>query len=153
MASPAVYTVPSGKVTLTAAATKSLILINPATVAIRLRKVVVSLDASAAAAGVQFDIYRVTTVGSAAGTSTTPLLANEADGAATSTALTVLTTEPTTVSVIDSFYVQPLGGYFVDWAPYGAEIASKLAGERLGLRYTTASGVTPDCLATLWFEE
>lgn len=150
----ALYTVPTGKVTLTAAATKSLILINPATVSIRLRAVTISLDANAAAAGVQFDLVRATTLGTPAGTSTTPLQTDERDGAATSTALTVLTTEPTTYAVIDSIYLQPLGGVLKDWQPFGAEgLVTKLAGQRIGLRYTTPSGVTPDCLATLYFEE
>lgn len=150
----ALYTVPTGKVTLTAAATKSLILVNPATVSIKVRKVVISMDATTAAAGVQFDLYRVVTIGSATGASTTPVLTDERDGAATSTALTTLTTEPTTVTVIDSVYLQPLGGVYIDWQPFGAEgLVAKLAGARLGLRYTTAASVTPDCLATFYFEE
>jgi hypothetical protein len=150
----ALYTVTTGKVVLTAAATKTLILVNPATVAVKLRKVVVSLDASAAAAGVQFDLVRATTLGSPAGTSTTPQQTDERDGAATSTALTVLTTEPTTYAVIDSEYLQPLGGLLPDWQPFGAEgLVTKLAGQRIGLRYTTPSGVTPDCVATFYIEE
>jgi hypothetical protein len=149
----ALYTVTSGKVTLTAAATKSLILVNPVTPAFKLRKVVVSLDASAAAAGVQFDLYRVSTIGTPAGTSATPALTDERDAAAQSTALVALTTEPTAVTVLDSEYLQPLGGLFPDWQPYGAEIIGKGGGNRIGLRYTTPSGVTPDCLATFYIEE
>jgi hypothetical protein len=150
----ALYTVPTGKTTLTSAATKSLILVNPATVSIRLRAVTISLDGSAAAAGVQFDLVRATTLGSPTGTSTTPIKCDERDGAATSTALTVLTAEPTTYAVIDSIYLQPLGGAIKDWQPFGAEgLVTSLAGQRIGLRYTTASGVTPDCLATFYIEE
>lgn len=150
----ALYTVTTGKVTLTAAATKSLILIDPVSVSIKVRKVVVSLDASAVAAGVQFDLYRVSTIGTPAGTTATPALCDERDSAATSTALTVLTAEPTAVTVIDSIYVQPLGGLYADWQPYGAEgVVAKSAGARIGLRYTTPTGVTPDCLATVYFEE
>lgn len=150
----ALYTVPTGKVTLTAAATKSLILINPATVSIKIRAITISLDAAAAAAGVQFDLVRATTIGTPTGTSTTPLQCDERDGAATSTALTVLTAEPTTYAVIDSIYLQPLGGAIKDWQPFGAEgLVTKLAGQRIGLRYTTPAAVTPDCLATLYFEE
>jgi hypothetical protein len=135
----ALYTVTTGKVTLTAAATKSLILVNPAVVRVKLRAVTISLDASAAAAGVQFDLVRATTLGSPT---------------AQSTALTALTAEPTTYAVIDSIYLQPLGGAMKDWQPFGAEgLATKAAGQRIGLRYTTATGVTPDCIATFYIEE
>ena len=120
----------------------------------KLRAVTISLDGSAAAAAVQFDLVRATTVGSPTGTSTTPVKTDEQDGAAQSTALTALTAEPTTYAIIDSIYLQPLGGAMKDWQPFGAEgLATATGGQRIGLRYTTASGVTPDCLATFYFEE
>lgn len=150
----ALYTVSTGKVTLTAAATKSLILLAPgANVRVKLRAVTISLDASAAAAGVQFDLCRATTLGSPTGTTGTVVLTDEQDSAAQSTALTALTAEPTTYAIIDSIYLQPLGGAYKDWFPYGAEVATKQGGQRIGLRYTTAASVTPDCIATFWFEE
>lgn len=149
----ALYTITTGKLTLTAAATKSLILVNPASPSFKLRCKVCSLDASAAAAGVQFDVYRTNTLGSPAGTSTTPALTDPGDVAALSTALTALTVEPTSVIVLSSFYLQPLGGLYPDWQPYGAEIKAAGGGARIGLRCTTASGVTPDVLAEFWIDE
>lgn len=148
------YTVTTGKVTLTAAATKTLILYNPGVARARLRALTISLDASAAAAGVQFDLVRATTLGTPAGTAATSGLTDEQDGADPNTGhLVVLTTEPTTYAVIDSVYLQPLGGAMKDWQPFGAEgLATKVAGQRIGLRYTTASGVSPDCLATMYVE-
>lgn len=148
----ALFSVPTGKVTLSSASTKSLILLAP-TPKCTLRKITISLDGSAAAAAVEFDLYRVVTLGSPTGTSTTPLLADPSTQAAGSSALTALTAEPTTVSVLDAEYVQPLGGLLADWQPFGAEVIAAASGSRVGLRYVTASGVTPDCLATFWFEE
>lgn len=155
MASSPLYTVTSGKVTLTASATKSLILLAPATnITCTLRAVVIGMDASAAAAGVEFDLYRVATLGSPTGTSATPALTDERDSAAASTALIALTAEPTTVTIVDSIPLQPLGGVIKDWQPFGAEgLSTKAAGARIGLRYTTPASVTPDCWATFYYEE
>lgn len=149
----ALYIVTSGKVTLTSAATKSLILINPATAAIKVREIDISLDGSTAATGVQFDLYRVATLGSPAGTTATPAQADERDIAAQSTALSALSAEPTSVTVLASWYLQELGGMLTLPFPFGAEPIGKGGGARIGLRYVTASGVTPDCLANIWFEE
>jgi hypothetical protein len=149
----ALYAVTTGKVTLTASATKSLVLVNPATPAFKVRQLEVSMDASAAAAGVEFDLYRTSTVGSPAGSAATPAQADERDIAAQSTALTALTTEPTAVTVIASYYLQPFGGVLVVPFPYGAEVIGKGGGNRIGVRYVTPSGVTPDCLLNLWWEE
>jgi hypothetical protein len=149
----ALYVVSTGKVTLTAAATKSLILLNPPAQEVTLRKITISLDGSSAAAGVQFDLYRVSTLGTPAGTTATPALTDERDVASQSSALTALTTEPTAVTVIDSVYLQPLGGLLPDWQPFGAEPMIKGGGNRLGLRYVTPASVSPDCLASFWFDE
>lgn len=141
------------KSALTAASTKSLILLNPSGPQIKLRKVAVSLDASAAAAGVQFDIYRTSTLGTPAGSTGTLVQADVSTQAATTASLINLSAEPTSVTVLSSFFVQPLGGFYADWFPFGAEFIGAAAGARIGLRYTTPAGVSPDCLAELWFEE
>lgn len=149
----ALYCIPTGKVTLTANATKSLILVNPAVVTFKVRSIEISLDAAAAAAAVQFDLYRVTTIGTPAGTTGVEWAADERDVAAQSTSLTALSTEPTAVSVGPSFYVQPLGGWQVYPFPFGAEVIGKGVGSRLGVRYVTPAGVSPDCLLNFWIEE
>ena len=147
------FSVTTGKLTLTAAATKSLLLLNPASNQFVVTEVSVSLDSSAAAAGVQIDLYRVNSLGSAAGNSASVTALTPTTQAATTTAISALGTEPSSVFVLDSWYVQPLGGLFVIQYPLGREPVGQTAGARIGLRYTTASGVTPDCLATMWIEE
>lgn len=150
---PDLYVVSSGETTLEAAKKKSLILINPATAAIKLRQLDISLGAAAAAEEVLFEVYRVETIGAAAGAASTPQLANEKDAASLSSGLIILTTEPTAVKVIAPYLVQPLGGLVSIPFPYGAEIGSKAGGARIGVRYTTPTGVAPKCVANLWFEE
>lgn len=73
-------------------ATKSLILVNPATLVFKPRKVV-SMDASAAAAEVQFEVHGTSTLGKPAGAATTVALTGPGTSAAQSTALTSLSTE------------------------------------------------------------
>ncbi len=149
------FTVTTGKITLTASATKSLILLDPVTNEAVLSQISISLDGSAAATGVQIDLYRATTYGSPAGTTGMGNKLDPITQAATTTALTALTTEPTTVAVLDSWMVQPFGGLLVVQFPLGREpkMQAATANTALGIRYTTASGVTPDCVATLYFVE
>jgi hypothetical protein len=138
---------------LTAAATKSLILLNPVTNRAVVTQVSISLNGSAAGTAVQFDLYRVVTIGSAAGASGTQNALDPASQAATTTSLTTLTTEPTTVVVLDTWEVQELGGLIVVQYPLGREPVLAAAGARVGIRYTTAAATTPTCASTIWFEE
>jgi hypothetical protein len=147
------YSVTTGKLTLTANATKSLILLNPVTNEAKLTYVSLSLDAAAIVNGVEFDLYRVVTIGSAAGTSATVNQLDPNTQAATTTALTALSTEPTTVAVVDGWYLQPVGGLFVLQNPLGRELKLAAAGARVGIRYVTPASVSPDCIATAYFEE
>lgn len=148
----ALYTVPI-KTQLTASSNKTLILVNPITVSIKIRQIDVSLDNAAATPGVQFDIVRCA-VGGGVSTPFVPIKVDERDGAATSTVATIYTTEPTAVpAIIASYYVQPLGGLLPLPFPYGSEIIAAKTGFGIGLRYTTAASVTPDVVAQIWFEE
>lgn len=155
----ALYTVLTGKLTLTEAATKSLILINPATIALTLRQIDISLGAASGSEEVQFDVYRATAIGAPEGEAATPTPADEKDGPATSSALIGkpaeggFKKEPTTALVIASYLIQPFGGLFSIPFPYGSEIRTKLAGQRIGLRYVTPASVKPACIAAVWFEE
>jgi hypothetical protein len=149
------YVIPAAATTLSSTAgAHSLILLNPVNTLI-ISEVGISFNASAPTAGVEFDLYRTTTVGSPAGTTTTPVRANcQPDQAATTTALTVLTTEPTAVELIRPWYLQPFGGPYVFQYPLGREPdATGALTQRLGLRYTTVSGVTPSCLTYIEIEE
>lgn len=147
------YSVTVAPAALTASATKSLILLNPATNRAVITLVSISLNGSAAGTAVQFDLYRVVTIGSAAGATGTENLLDPATQAATTTSLTTLTTEPTTVAVLDTWEVQELGGLIWCQYPLGREPVLAAAGARVGLRYTTASATTPTCASTIWFEE
>lgn len=141
--------------TLTAAATKTLILLNPVTVPIELIQITASLDnITTDAEPVLFDIVRATTIGSPAGTTGTEVRVDESDpSTAQTTSLINLSTEPTTYEIIDSFYLTPHSGVVAFQFPLGREPKAKGAGERIGIRYTTVSGVTPKYVVTAWFEE
>ncbi|MCX5239821.1 hypothetical protein OG824_31930 [Streptomyces prunicolor] len=148
------YTVTTAKITLTASATKSLILLAPGTPGLRLTELGVSLDGSSALQGVQIDLYRVATLGSPAGSSATPAkLTDDSTPAATATALTALSAEPTSVTILRSWMVSPFGGLLALQEVLDREVGAITSGSRLGLRYTTASGVTPGCVAYMGFTE
>jgi len=148
------YTVMANGVTLTGAATQSLILLDPVTDGFRLTQISISLDnVTTDAEPVQFDLYRTVTLGTPAGTSSTPVLIDPSDHAATTTALINLTTEPTSVSVIDGWYISPHSGLFVLQFPLDMGPRALTGAAQMGLRYVTAASVTPKCNATLWFDE
>lgn len=147
----AVYAVTSSK-TPAAAETRSLWLLDPL---VRPGKAVyldVSHDGSAAALGTLIELYRVTTIGTPAGTAQTPGKLDPDDPAADWAALVNLTTEPTAVGVLATQYVNPFGGLYGIQAVLNRELFAPAAGARLGLRYTTAAGVTSKLAHTVWFE-
>lgn len=148
------FVVTTGKVTPTATSTKSLWLLNPVTNEARITQIEISMDASGVASGLEFDLYKVTTLGSPAGTTGTENNLNPTQQAATTTSLTTLTTEPTTKAVFASWYLQPVGGLLVIQFPLGREPVLAQAGARWGLQYiTTAGSGTPDIISNVYFEE
>lgn len=148
------YSLATGKITLTSAATKSLWLLNPVTNPIRFAEIAVSFDGSTAAQGVQVDLYRVSTLGSPAGTTgTVAAYTDDNTPAATTTALTALTAEPTAVTVLKQWMISPFGGLVIQQEVLDRELGTKSAGARIGLRYTTASGVTPNAVSHVLFVE
>jgi hypothetical protein len=151
----ALYGTRTGSTALTASATKSLWLLNPASDFFLLAQFGISLDASAASAGVGVELYRTTTLGTPAGTAATITKVNRIGdaAAATTTGLTVLTTEPTAVEVLADWFIQPFGGLFDVQYPLQREPLSAAAGQRIGLRYVTPAAVTPNCRAYVWFDE
>lgn len=109
----------------------------------------VSFDASVPAAGIKVELVRYATTGT--GTAYTPLKYNAAaqSQAATATAKTNDTVEPSTPTVIECWYVPNTAGQF--WQlPLGREVAL-VAGALIGLRITSAAAV--NCSANLLFEE
>jgi hypothetical protein len=131
----ALYGTRTGSTALTASATKSLWLLNPVSDFFLLAQFGISLDASAASAGVGVELYRTTTLGTPAGTAATITKVNRIGdtAAATTTGLTVLTTEPTAVEVLADWFIQPFGGLFDVQYPL--------------------QRVTPNCRAYVWFDE
>jgi hypothetical protein len=151
----ALYGTRTGSTALTASATKSLWLLNPvadffssrssgshSTRPRRLRELASSCTAPPRLVlrpGLPPRSRRSTGVGDAA--------------AATTTGLTVLTTEPTAVEVLADWFIQPFGGLFDVQYPLQREPLSAAAGQRIGLRYVTPAAVTPNCRAYVWFDE
>lgn len=145
----------SGAIALSASATKSLWLLNPATDYFVIVQMGFSFNAVAASATVGVELYRTTTVGAPAGTTATFTKVNRvADAAApTTTGLTALTTEPTAVEVLADWEIQPYGGVIDMQYPMTREPMAAAAGQRLGLRFVTPAAVTPSVRAYTWFDE
>lgn len=128
---------------LVANTTKSLILVAPAANrAFRISEVSFSIGAIAADDSVAVELYVVTSLGSAAGTSFTPLaIKRSRSDTFEGTALINLTTEPTTVEVMKDWEVQPFGGLAVIQYPLGREPESAVGtANRWGLRYVNPTG-------------
>jgi hypothetical protein len=149
------YSLTTAAIALSASATKSLWLIQPATVDVVLTEISISFNSSSAVTAPQVDLYRTTTVGSPTGTGGTFVRVNDPDGpAATSSALVNLSAEPTTVEILKSWFVQPAGGLFAIQYPLGREpVGAKTNAGRLGLRVITAASVTPSVIGGAEIEE
>lgn len=148
------YVVSCASTALSASTTLSLVLINPATISYKITELSVSFDGAAAAAAVEVQLYRTVTIGSAAGSGTTPIkVGNPGSTTAQSTALTVLTTEPTTVEVLRRWFVSPASGLLLLQHPLGREPGAAGTGQEIGLRVITPAGVTPHAVGYLEFEE
>lgn len=148
------YAVSTGSIALSASATKSLWLLNPATNNAEIFEIDVSMDGSAPLTSVKIDLYFVVTLGAAAGaTGTVNKVQATGTPAATTTALTALTTEPSTVTVLASWFVSPFGGLYSLQMPLGREPVLAGGGARWGLRAVTPTGVTPNIISNVWFEE
>lgn len=153
------YSVACGKVStgaLGSAAAKSLILLNPVTDAFRICEIWLSCGANAAQTDIAAELYRVTTVGSAAGTTGTVRADDPAQAAATTTALTALTTEPTTVTTLREMYFPVNQGLVIIPFPLGREPIAAAAGSRVGLRIVNDEGSSMTAVnvrSTIVFDE
>lgn len=153
------YSVSSGKTAtgaLGAASAKSLILLNPVTDAFRLVELWLGCGANAAQVDIAAELYRVTTIGSAAGSTGTVRADDPAQAAATTTALTALTTEPTAVVALREMYFPVNQGLVIIPWPLGREPVAAAAGARVGLRIINDGGSTMtgvNVRSTLVFDE
>lgn len=144
-----------GAITLVASATKSLWLLNPVTDFFVIAQMAISFKATASSDTVAVELYRVTTIGTPAGTTATMTKINRVSDAAnpTTTGLVNLTTEPTAVEVLADWEVQPFGGLLDMQYPLQREPISAAAGARIGLRAVTPAGVTPGIRSYVWYDE
>lgn len=155
MAGQYTYSVTSGTA-LATASTHSLWLLDPVTNPITICELGVSFDANAAQTAFEVDLYVVTSVGSAAGsTPATVKWMDQNAPNATTTALGPLSTEPTTVSKLCSWYIQPFGGTWTIQYPLQREPGTQAAGttNRLGLRVITPAAGTANCFSYVVWEE
>lgn len=144
-----------GAVTLSASATKSLWLLNPVADFFVVAQFAVSFKTTTASDTVAVELYRVTTIGTPAGTTGTQVKINRvADAAApTTTSLVNLTAEPTAVEILADWEIQPYGGALDIQYPLQREPIAAAAGQRLGLRVVTPAAVTPGVRSYVWYDE
>jgi hypothetical protein len=145
----------NGAVTLVASATKSLWLLNPVTDFFVIAQLAVSFNATAASATVAIELYRVTTIGTPAGTTATMTKVNRVGDAAapTTTGLVNLSAEPTAVEILADWEIQPFGGALDMQYPLQREPIAAAAGGRLGLRAVTPAATTPGVRTYVWYDE
>jgi hypothetical protein len=156
VASPSLYSIATGSIALSASATKSLWLLDPVTNGFSITEIGVSFDGSAAATAVRIDLYQVSSIGSPAGTTATVNKFVDTNiGAATTTGLTALSAEPTTVAVLQNWFLTPFSGLLEIQYPLGREpgAGAGLTTNRLGLRAVTPSGVTPNVVSHVVWQE
>ena len=137
--------------TLAAAAAETVVYVKaPAGKAILVDEISVSFnDVDAADAPVLVELIRFTTDATGTGLTEVNRTNAETSGA---TALGTITSEGTAGNVVWSTYLTPAGGALPMQWPLGKEIVVP-AGERIGIRCTTAAGVTPGVLAGIgWVE-
>ncbi len=146
------YSVNTGVITLSASATKSVWLLDPVADGFVITEFALSGNDSALSVPVQIALYIVTSLGTPAGTTGVVQGIGTAITADT-TALTALTTEPTTKVNLASWYAQPLGVMVDKQFPLGREIVGLGAGDHIGLQVVTPAGVTPSVVGHVWFEE
>jgi hypothetical protein len=76
-----------------------------------------------------------------------------ADGNANSSVgITFTSTDPTASDIVENLYVSPNGGLFVVQYPLGREPVLAVS-TRMGIVAITASGVTPNMVANITWEE
>lgn len=147
-----VYSVTTGTLAVTASATKCFAaIITGATQTARIVQVAVSFDGASALTAPAVEIVRYVTDGT--GTAYTPLKYNGEgqNRAALCTAKTNYSADPTTSTVVESYFVPNSAGQF--WQlPLGRELYVPVS-TALGVRVVTVAGVTGNVRVNLLFEE
>jgi hypothetical protein len=148
------YEVSSNKA-LTANATQTLLQLAPsANTPFAIDTLYVSMDSSAAATAVRFQLVTQTTAGTGAVSPPTPTKKDpNVNRAATVTVTHNHSAEPTLGVIIKDFYLQPFGGIAHIAYPIGKEMKALEGGDRLALRCITPTGVSPSCSFGFEFTE
>ncbi len=147
------YSISSGTIALPAASTRTIILLNPAVSEVAITELWVGFDMSAANLGCAVQLYRTTTLGTPTGTTATIVKENPSSSASQSSGLTNLSAEPTAIEIMRDVYIPPNGGAVIIEFPLGREPTGAAAGQRIGVRIITQSGVSPDVRSTIVWEE
>lgn len=149
----------SGAIALSASTTKHMwLLSSPATTGkiIKPTKIHLGFDGSSALPSIRWQLYRVTTLGSPAGTTGTIVKYGEAATSANTpvtTALVNLTTGPTAFEILEENYLTPFGGTLIMDFPDGKEPWGPASGNRLGFCVIVPSGVAVNGLSSVVFNE
>lgn len=154
----ALFSVSSGIVALSASTTKHLWLLNsPATTGKPLKptKLHLGFDGSSALPSIRWQLYRVTTLGSPAGTTGTIVKYSDPTNPNTppTTALVALTTGPTAIEVLEENYLTPFGGTLIMDFPDGKEPFGIASGQRMGFCVVVPAGVTCNTISSVVFNE
>jgi hypothetical protein len=150
------YAVSTGPIGVTSGI-QTLWLLNPVTGPFIPVELGISFNASVSSVPIRADLYIAASVGSAAGNSASVYPVGSTTVAATTTAMTALGTEPSTKTLISSWFIQPFGGVLDIQYPLGREGLSSIGGAttngRVGLQINTPTGITCNVLSYVWFEE
>lgn len=148
------YTVRVSGLTLTATTAKTIIgTIGAATRRHKLKRLQLSFSSvTATDAAVLVEICRSTQAGAGTATAQASTLIDPAETASITTAAVNYTAEPTTLTVIDTFYVSPIGNTFLWEIPNGREYIFALSTGCM-IRCTSPATQTTNMGGAILFEE
>lgn len=149
------YAAQTGSVTLSSATTRTLWQLDPVTNPVTIIEWGISFDASASSTAVRVDLLTQTTAGTASSLTVIKWSDQNAPSATTTAQQTFTSSEPTTGVVLASYFIQPFGGNLIIQYPLTREpgTAAAATGQRLALRYVAPSGVTPNCVSYVVWDE
>jgi hypothetical protein len=144
-----------GAVALVASATKSVLgVLAPAQFGCDLKKFRVSMDQTTAMLGVDCEICACTFATNPPGTNSTTVTVTQTYGRAITAGFTAAknwTAEPTVITVLDEFYVDPDKGAVLYDYPLG-DTPDNDVSKGFCIRAVTQATTTPNLRASFWFE-
>ena len=144
-----------GAVALVASATKSVLgVLAPAQFGCDLKKIRVSFDQTTAMLGVDCELCAATFATNAPGTASTTVTVTQTYGRAITAGFTAAknwTTEPTVLTVLDEFFLDPNKGTVLYDFPLG-DTPDNDVSKGFVIRCVTQASTTPNVRASMWFE-